>query len=116
MGSASPQHPQNTASRLERTINRWASEVLRIAPAPSAALQEAVLTDITDVKESTKESTALFTDVRPMTVQCLLQHVMGQVISEGIVNSLIVSNSAEENLVLTRVHERLLSRTFHHYL
>ena len=86
--------------------------MLRIAPAPAAALQEAVLTAITDKEEST----ALSTDVRPMTVQYLLQHAMGQVISEGIVNSLIVSNSAEENLVLTRVHERLLSRTFHPYL
>ena len=111
-GSTSPQHPRNTASRLEHTIDRWASEVLRIAPAPAAALQEAVLTDITDVGEST----ALFTDVRPMTVQCLLQHAMSQVISEGILNSLIVSNSAEENLGLTSVHERLISRTFHPYL
>jgi hypothetical protein len=99
---------QKTASQLEHTINRWASKVLRTAPAPAAMLQEAALTDITDVGEST----ALFSDVRPMTVQCLLRHALTQVISEGIVNSLIVTNSAEENVGLTRVHERLLTRTF----
>ena len=83
--------------------------MLRTSPAPAAALQEAVLTDITEVGEST----ALFTDVQPMTVQSLLQHALVQVISEGVINSLIVTSSAEENLGFTRVHERLLTRTFH---
>jgi hypothetical protein len=81
--------------------------VLRIAPARVPALQEAVLTDLTDVGEST----ALFTDVRPMTARCLLRHALAEVISEGIINSLIVSNSVEANFELTRVHERLLTRT-----
>lgn len=96
------------ASQLERMIDRWASEVLRIAPVPAAALQDAVLTDITDVGEST----ALFTDVRPMTVQRVLRHAFAHVISEGMINSLIVTNSAEENLALTRIHERILTRMF----
>ena len=82
--------------------------MLRIAPAPAAALQEAILTDITDVGEST----TLFTDIRPTIVQCLLRHAIAEVISEGIFNSLIVSNSAEANLELTSIHERLLTRTF----
>jgi hypothetical protein len=82
--------------------------VLRIAPAPAAALQEAILTDITDVGEST----TLFTDMRPTIVQCLLRHAIAEVISEGIINSLIVSNSVEANLELTSIHERLLTRTF----
>ena len=81
--------------------------MLRIAPAPAATLQEAVLADITDVGEST----ALFSDVRQLTVQFLLRHALNRVISEGIVNSLVVTNSAEENVGLTRVHERLLTRT-----
>jgi hypothetical protein len=89
-------------------MNRWASEVLRIAPAPAAALQEAILTDIAYVEDNT----ALFTDVRPTTVQYLLRHALAQVISEGIVNSLIVTNSFEANLEFTRVHERLLARKF----
>lgn len=100
-------HTQKAASQLEHAINDWASKVLRIAPAPAAALQEAVLADITDVGEST----ALFSDVRQLTVQFLLRHALNRVISEGIVNSLVVTNSAEENVGLTRVHERLLTRT-----
>jgi len=95
-------------SQLERTINRWASEVLFITPAPAAALQEAVLTDLTDVGESA----ALFTNVRPMIVQGLLRHAMAEVISDGIINSLIVTNSAEANLEFRRIHERLFARTF----
>ena len=101
-------HTQKAASQLEHAINDWASKVLRIAPAPAATLQEAVLTDITDVGERS----ALFWDVLPITVQCLLRHALTWVISEGIFNSLIVTNSAEENAVLTCVHERLLARTF----
>ena len=100
-------HAQNTASQLERTINRWAVEVLHMTSAPTAALQEAVLTDLTDVGEST----ALFSDVRPMVVQSLLRHAISEVISEGIINSLVVSNSSEANSELTRIHERLLART-----
>lgn len=96
---------KNTASQLERTINRWASEVLRIAPAPAAALQEAALADLTGAGES-----ALFTDVRPMMVQSLLRHAMAEAISEGIVNCLIVTSSAEANVQLTRIHEHLFAR------
>jgi hypothetical protein len=93
--------------RLERTINRWASEVLHIAPASVVALQEAVLADIGYVRECT----ALFTDVRPVKVQYLLRHALAQMISEGIINSLIVTDSVEANLEFTRAHERLLTRT-----
>ena len=96
------------ASELERTINRWAVEVLHMTSAPTTALQEAVLTDLTDVGEST----ALFVDARPMVVQSLLQHAISEVISEGIINSLVVSNSSEANSELTHMHERLLARTF----
>lgn len=94
------------SSQLECKINDWARDVLRITPARAPALQEAVLTDLTDVGENT----ALFTDVRPMTARFLLRHALAKVISEGIINSLIVSNSIEANFQLTRVHERLLTR------
>ena len=81
--------------------------MLRIAPAPAAALQKAILTDIAYVGKST----ALFTDVRPVKVQYLLRHAMAQMISEGIISSLIVTNSVEANLEFTPAHERLLTRT-----
>jgi len=75
---------------------------------PAARLQEAVLTDLMDVGEST----AMFTDVRPTVpvVQSLLRHAMSEVISVGIINSLIVTSSAEANFEFTRIHERLLTR------
>ena len=71
-------------------------------------LQEGVLKVITRVGDRT----ALFSDLRSMTVQYLLRHALSQVISECIVNSLIVTDSAEENAGFTRVHESLLSCTF----
>jgi hypothetical protein len=98
---------QNTASQLERTINRWSSDALRIAPAPAAALQEAALADLAGAGDST-----LFTDVQPMMVQSLLRHAMAEAISEGIINCLIVTSSAEANVQLTRIHEHLFARTF----
>ena len=55
---------------------------------------------------------ALFNGVRPMIVQYLLRHTMAEVISEGIINSLVVTNSAEANLEFVRMHERLYTRTF----
>ncbi|KAI0303670.1 hypothetical protein B0F90DRAFT_1707956 [Multifurca ochricompacta] len=96
---------KNTASQLERTINRWASEVLRIPPAPPAVLQDAALADLTGAGDS-----VLYTDARPMMVQSLLRHAMSEVISDGIINCLIVTSSAEANIQLTRIHEHLFSR------
>ena len=45
-----------------------------------------------------------------MQVQNLLRHAMSQTISEGIVNCLIVTDSPEANIQLTRVHEHIFSR------
>jgi hypothetical protein len=104
-GTAPPRTAQNTASQLERTINRWAGEVLRLAPAPAAALQDAALADLAGAGES-----ALFTDARPMMVQSLLRHAMAECISDGIINCLIVTSSAEANVQLTRIHEHLFAR------
>ena len=96
---------QNTASQLERTINRWAGEVLRLAPAPPAAVQDAALADVAGAGDTT-----LFTEARPMMVQSLLRHAMSEAISEGIINCLIVTSSAETNIQLTRIHEHLFAR------
>ncbi|KAI0258405.1 hypothetical protein BC834DRAFT_1029163 [Gloeopeniophorella convolvens] len=96
---------KNTASQLERAINRWASDVLRLAPLPAAALQEAALADLAGAGEST-----LHAEPRPMLVQSLLRHAMAEVISEGIINCLIVTSSAEANTQLTRIHEHLFAR------
>lgn len=45
-----------------------------------------------------------------MQVQCLLRHAMSETISEGIINCLIVTNSSEANIQLTRIHEHIFAR------
>jgi hypothetical protein len=45
-------------------------------------------------------------------VQCLLRYAMAKVISGGILNSLIVTNSPEANLEFLGMHSHLFARTF----
>lgn len=45
-----------------------------------------------------------------MQVQCLLRHAMSETISEGFINCLIVTNSPEANVQLTRIHEHIFAR------
>lgn len=47
----------------------------------------------------------------PMQLQCYLRHALSESISEGIINCLIVTNSMEANVQLTRIHEHLFART-----
>jgi hypothetical protein len=49
-------------------------------------------------------------DPSPMLVQNLLRHAMSETISEGIINCLIVTNSSEANIQLTRIHEHIFAR------
>lgn len=46
----------------------------------------------------------------PMQVQCLLRHALAETISEGFINCLIVTNSKEANIQLTRIHEHIFAR------
>ncbi len=49
-----------------------------------------------------------------MIVQSLLRHAMAEAISEGFINCLIVTGSAEANIQLTRIHEfRISALNFH---
>ena len=47
--------------------------------------------------------------VTPMQLQCYLRHALSESISEGIINCLIVTNSMEANVQLTRIHEHLFA-------
>lgn len=47
-----------------------------------------------------------------MQVQSYLRHAMAETISEGIINCLIVTNSTEANIQLTRIHEHIFARSF----
>lgn len=53
---------------------------------------------------------------RPMPsqihVQSLLRHAMSEAISEGIINSLVVTNSPEANAHLTRIHDHIFAREY----
>ncbi|KAK7032326.1 hypothetical protein VNI00_013285 [Paramarasmius palmivorus] len=95
---------KNAASQLEKMINRWASDVVRAPPVPLAALCQAILADV-----ASGPDVPLY-EATSMQVQALLRHAISEAISEGIVNCLIVTNSSEANVQLTRIHEHIFAR------
>ncbi|TDL25694.1 hypothetical protein BD410DRAFT_765354 [Rickenella mellea] len=95
---------KNAASKLEKLINRWAAEVIRTPPTYLNDIRDAILSDIAGGSESD------LPDASPIIVQNLLRHSMAETISEGVVNCLIVTNSTEANVQLTRIHEHLFAR------
>jgi len=94
---------KNAASKLEKLINRWAAEIIRSPPAGLEELRDAIYNDL-EVADADPP------DATPMTVQNLLRHAVSEAISESIVNCLIVTNSSEANIQLTRIHEHIFSR------
>ncbi|KAI5122911.1 hypothetical protein M0805_007589 [Coniferiporia weirii] len=95
---------KNTASKLEKLINRWAADVVRAPPVSLNEIRDAVLSDILGVTEPDGS------EASPMLAQSLLRHAMAETISEGVVNCFIVTSSSEANLQLTRIHEHLFTR------
>ncbi|KAK7460380.1 hypothetical protein VKT23_009103 [Stygiomarasmius scandens] len=95
---------KNAASQLEKMINRWASDVVRNPPVPLIQICQAILNDITTGPEVGRY------DGTSMQVQALLRHAMSEAISEGTINCLIVTNSSDANVQLTRIHEHLFAR------
>ncbi|KAI0319524.1 hypothetical protein OF83DRAFT_1260044 [Amylostereum chailletii] len=94
---------QTAASKLERLINRWATDLIRQPPASLDDLRAAALTNLTGEYDSPDEA-------RAIVVQNLLRHAMAETISDGIINALIVTNSSEANVHLTRIHEHIFAR------
>lgn len=45
-----------------------------------------------------------------MQIQAYLRHAIAEVIAEGIINCLIVTNSTEANVQLSRIHEHIFAR------
>ncbi|EJD06854.1 uncharacterized protein FOMMEDRAFT_102837 [Fomitiporia mediterranea MF3/22] len=95
---------KNTASKLEKLINRWAADVIRSPPIPLSGLRDTILLDILGGHEPDP------CEPPPMLLQSLLRHAMAETISEAVVNCLIVTNSHEANVQLTRIHEHLFAR------
>lgn len=82
--------------------------MIRSPPAPLHDICAAILSDVPSVISldvSQVEGT-------PMQIQAYLRHAMAEVISEGIINCLIVTNSSEANVQLTRIHEHIFARKF----
>ncbi|KAG5647011.1 hypothetical protein DXG03_001736 [Asterophora parasitica] len=91
-------------SQLDKLINRWAAEIVRQPPTSHEALARAVLSDIIvglDVSQITATS---------MQTQCYLRHAIAETISEGVINCLIITNSSDANVQLTRIHEHIFAR------
>ncbi|KAF9048573.1 hypothetical protein BJ165DRAFT_1323003, partial [Panaeolus papilionaceus] len=95
---------KNSASQLDKLINRWAADVIRAPPVPLQELGAALLNDIVSGLEVTQ------VEATSMQVQSYLRHAMAETISEGIINCLIVTNSTEANIQLTRIHEHIFAR------
>ncbi|KAI6042912.1 hypothetical protein EDC04DRAFT_865274 [Pisolithus marmoratus] len=95
---------KNAAAQLERMINRWAAEVVRSPPASLDIIYAAAISDITGSNEPLPPGAS------PVQVQNLLRHVMSEMINAEVINCLIVTNSSEANVQLTRIHEHLFSR------
>jgi len=93
---------KNSASRLDRLINRWAADIVRNPPASLSDLYRAIASDLSGLGEDVEGT--------PMMVQYLLRHAMSETISEGIINCLMVTNSTDANIQLTRLHEHLFAR------
>ncbi|KAM0748792.1 hypothetical protein T439DRAFT_327299 [Meredithblackwellia eburnea MCA 4105] len=120
---------KNSSSGLERRINRWAADTLseqsRLAPTPPPGsnfgshlalipLAEALYADLDNASESpfleALRSQQFDYPGLGLVVQSLLRHVMSQMLSEGIVNELLVTNSEDANRELTKLHEQLFNR------
>ncbi|KAI0749684.1 hypothetical protein C8Q80DRAFT_1218775 [Daedaleopsis nitida] len=99
---------KNAASALERQINRWAAEVVRTPPSPLDVIRQAALADVLD--DDPSELGPHAPAVSGIQIQSLLRHAVSMTISEGIINCLIVTDSAEANIQLTRIHEHIFSR------
>ncbi|KAF9649241.1 hypothetical protein BDM02DRAFT_3186418 [Thelephora ganbajun] len=100
---------KNSASKLERLINGWAVDVVRTHHHQLNSIRQAAVLDIYEGYPPEGEETMIGT-ATAMQVQNLLRHAVSQAISEGIVNCLIVTNSQEANIQLTRIHEHIFAR------
>ncbi|KAH9481318.1 hypothetical protein JR316_0005840 [Psilocybe cubensis] len=95
---------KNSASQLDKLINRWAADVIRAPPVTLPELCAAILNDVVSGLDVSHVETT------PMQVQSYLRHAMAETVSEGIINCLIVTNSTEANIQLTRIHEHIFAR------
>jgi hypothetical protein len=87
---------------LEKQVSRWAQDIVYSPPVPLEQIKAAALSDAGGDDDKTEAS--------QMHVQNLLRHALSETISEGVINCLIITNSSEANVQLTRIHEHLFAR------
>ncbi|KAF8315491.1 uncharacterized protein EI90DRAFT_2946518, partial [Cantharellus anzutake] len=92
---------RNEASKLERLINRWAADVVRNPPGSLGDIYNASQSDMGGYE---------IENPTPALVQNILRHALSEIISEGIINCLIVTNSPEANIQLSRIHDHIFQR------
>lgn len=92
---------KNAASKLERLVNRWAADVVRALPNNLGDVYNSCQSDIGGLD---------IANPSPALVQNILRHAFAETISEGVINCLIVTNSPETNVQLTRIHEHIFQR------
>ncbi|KAF8071812.1 hypothetical protein FPV67DRAFT_898944 [Lyophyllum atratum] len=95
---------KNAASQLDKLINRWAADIVREPPTSHEALSRALLSDLISGVDVTQ------IQATSMQTQCYLRHAMAETISEGVINCLIITNSSDANVQLTRIHEHIFAR------
>jgi len=97
---------RNAASQLDKLINRWASELVQTSEIPHSELARASLADVAGGLDLELNAHA----VTSLQAASYLRHAMSEAITDGVINCLIVTNSTEANIQLTRIHEHLFSR------
>ncbi|KAF8667203.1 hypothetical protein AX14_006367 [Amanita brunnescens Koide BX004] len=97
---------KNGASQLDRLINRWASELVQESRVSLQDLAKASLADIM----SGPDLELLLDSVTPLQASSYLRHAISETIAYGVINCLLVTNSTEANIQLTRIYEHLLGR------
>lgn len=95
---------KNTASQLDKLINRWASESVQVLPLSELA-RAALASTAVGIDDLGLDSVTT-----SLQTSSYLRHAMSEAIAEGVINCLIVTNSTEANIQLTRIHEHLFSR------
>ncbi|KAF7329774.1 hypothetical protein MKEN_00240700 [Mycena kentingensis (nom. inval.)] len=98
---------RNGAAQLDKLVNRWVSDIIQRPPVPLAQIYEASLNDIASGPDSTLATAFRGT---PVQVQALFRHALADCIAEGFINCLVVTNSKEANIQLSRIHEHIFAR------
>ncbi|SCV73265.1 BQ2448_7190 [Microbotryum intermedium] len=103
---------KNSSSGLERRINRFAADTLSSRDYSRNQLASAIYADLPAISQSPfLNSIQEFEDPESgIILQSLVRHALSSLLADGIVNSLLVTDSEEANEELTKLHATLFER------